>query len=418
MIGNPQLRSTQDGLLGTESRSARDSNGRRQWSFHNPVRITFGGGSLDRISSVLDGRRYVLVTYGESRFREMAIQIAAETGEPLVVIDDVSPNPDFIGLARSCARFGALPEDPEVIVALGGGSVIDTAKVLSASAGDFERVRRYLVDHEGERALGSVPIIAIPTTAGTGSEVTSWASVWDPIAGRKYSLSRPNLYPEHALVDPELTLGIPRTLTVSTALDALSHSLESIWNVNANPVSTNFAVVAATEILDVLPSLVTDLGSFPLRSRMARAALLAGLAFSNTRTALAHSLSYPITLRYGLPHGIACSFSLPMLLRAVIGHDMECDEGLKRIFGGDLLAGVARLTNFLTDLDVSASAEDHGVPREAFRDLIATAYVGERGRNFIGSKDRVLAAEEQQWAARNQFEIDTGRSDRDDATSQ
>jgi alcohol dehydrogenase len=366
----------------------------------------------------LDGRRYVLVTYGESRFREMATRIAAEAGEPLVVIDDVSPNPDFLRLAKSCARLGTQTEAPEAIVALGGGSVIDTAKVLSASSGDFERVRRYLVDHEGEEALGSVPIIAIPTTAGTGSEVTSWASVWDPIAGRKYSLSRPNLYPEHALVDPELTVGIPRRLTVTTALDALSHSLESIWNVNANPVSTDFAVVAATEILEVLPSLVTDLGSLALRSRMARAALLAGLAFSNTRTALAHSLSYPITLRYGLPHGLACSFSLPILLRAVIGHDIECDEGLRRIFGGDLLAGFDHLTSFLTDLGVSASAEDHGVPREVFRDLITTAFVGERGRNFVGSKDRVLAAEEQQWAARNRSGNDTGWSDRDDTTSQ
>jgi len=410
--------STQDGLRSTESRGTRVSNGPRQWSFHNPVRVTFGGGALGRISGVLDGRRYVLVTYDKFRFREIATRIIAEAGEPLVVIDDVSPNPDFVGLAKSCARLGTRAEAPEAIVALGGGSVIDTAKVLSASSGDFERVRRYLVDHEGEGALGSVPIIAIPTTAGTGSEVTSWASVWDPIAGRKYSLSRPNLYPEHALVDPELTVGIPRMLTVSTALDALSHSLESIWNVNANPVSTNFAVVAATEILEVLPSLVTDLGSFALRSHMARAALLAGLAFSNTRTALAHSLSYPITLRYGLPHGLACSFSLPMLLQAVIGHDIECDEGLRRIFGGDLLAGVARLAGFLTDLGVSPSAEDHGVPREVFRDLIATAFVGERGRNFVGAKDRVLAAEEQQWAARNRSGNDTGRSDRDDTTSQ
>jgi alcohol dehydrogenase len=367
---------------------------------------------------VLDGRRYVLVTYGGFHFREVATRIAAETGEPLVVIDDVSPNPDFVRLAKSCARLGTRTEAPEAIVALGGGSVIDTAKVLSASSGDFERVRRYLVDHEGEGALGSVPIIAVPTTAGTGSEVTSWASVWDPIAGRKYSLSRPDLYPEHALVDPELTLGIPRTLTVSTALDALSHSLESIWNVNANPVSTNFAVVAATEILEVLPSLVTDLGSFALRSRMARAALLAGLAFSNTRTALAHSLSYPLTLRYGLPHGLACSFSLPMLLQAVIGQDIECDEGLRRIFGEDPQVSVARLTGFLTDLGVSVSAEDHGVPREVFRDLITSAFVEERGRNFIGVKGRVLAAEEQQWVARNRPGNDTGRSDRDDTTSQ
>jgi len=393
--------STQDALRSTEPRGTRASNGPRQWSFHNPVRITFGDGALDRISGVLDGRRYVLVTYDGPPFREMATRIAAEAGEPLEFIDDVLPNPDFVGLAKSCARLGTRLEAPEAIVALGGGSVIDTAKVLSASSGDFERVRRYLVDHEGEEALGSVPIIAIPTTAGTGSEVTSWASVWDTRAGRKYSLWRPDLYPEHALVDPELTVGIPRMLTVSTALDALSHSLESIWNVNANPVSTNFAVVAATEILEVLPSLATDLGSLALRSRMARAALLAGLAFSNTRSALAHSLSYPITLRYGLPHGLACSFSLPILLRAVIGHDIECDEGLGRIFGGDLQAGVVRLTDSLTDVGVSVSAEDHGVPRKVFRDLISEAFVGERGRNFVGLKDHVLAAEEQQWAARN-----------------
>ena len=386
------------------------------WSFHNPVRVTFGDGVLGRISEIVDGRRYVLVTYDEPHFREMATRIVAEAGEPLVVIDDVSPNPDFVGLAKSCDRFGALTETAEAIVALGGGSVIDTAKVLSASAGDFERVHRYLIDHEGEEALGSVPIIAIPTTAGTGSEVTSWASVWDTDAGRKYSLSRPDLYPEHALVDPELTVGMPRMLTVSTALDALSHSLESIWNVNANPVSTNFAVAAASEILEVLPALTKDLGSLALRNRVAMAALLAGLAFSNTRTALAHSLSYPITLQYDLPHGLACSFSLPMLMLAVIGDDIDCDAGLRRIFGEDLPAGVARLADFLADLGVSVSSEDHGVPREVFRNLIAAAFVGERGRNFIGSKDRVMAAEEQQWEAMPGN--NAGRTDRNDTTSQ
>ena len=366
-------------------------SGPTMWSFHNPVRLTVGNGAVDTISSVLNGRRYALVTYGEAIFRDMAARIASLAGKPLVVIDDVSPNPEFGGLAKSCAR---LDTSAEAIVALGGGSVIDTAKVVSASAGDFERVRRYLVDDEGEDALGSVPIIAVPTTAGTGSEVTSWASVWDTDAGKKYSLSRPFLYPEHALVDPELTAGMPRELTVSTALDALSHSLESIWNINANPVSTNFAVTAAREILEVLPALTTDLGSPALRSRMATAALLAGLAFSNTRTALAHSLSYPITLQYDLPHGLACSFSLPMVLDAVIGADPECDEALKRVFGVDLPAAGARLSEFMTDMGVSVVAEDHGVPREVFRDLIVTAFEGERGRNFIGSEDRVLAAEE------------------------
>ena len=206
-------------------------------------------------------------------------------------------------------------------MALGGGSVIDAAKVLAAAAGDFDRVRRFLETGMGADALGRTPIIAVPTTAGTGSEVTCWATVWDTEAKKKYSLARDALYPETALVDPLLTLGLPRGITISTGLDALSHALESIWNVNANPVSTSLAEVAAREVMDALPLLARDLGNAELRPRLARASLFAGLAFSNTRTALAHALSYHLTLHHGVPHGIACSFSLPMVMRAVAGCD-------------------------------------------------------------------------------------------------
>ena len=143
--------------------------------------------------------------------------------------------------------------------------------------------------------------------------------MWDTQSGKKYSLSRPNLYPRHALVDPKLMVGKPRQLTISTGLDALSHALESLWNVNANPISAHHAVVAAREILAVLPQLVNDLQNLELRSRMAAAALSAGLAFSNTRTAIAHSISYPVTLHHDVAHGIACSFTLPMVLRSVAG---------------------------------------------------------------------------------------------------
>ena len=112
-------------------------------------------------------------------------------------------------------------------------------------------------------------------------------------------------------------LGKSRELTISTGLDTLSHALESIWNVNANPVSANHAVLAARDVMDALPKLAEDLGNIDLRSRMARASLMAGLAFSNTKTAIAHSLSYPITLQHDVPHGIACSFSLPIIIKSV-----------------------------------------------------------------------------------------------------
>ncbi len=360
------------------------------WGFHNPVRVTFGEGSFETVATALGGRGYVLVTYGEGPFPALAARIAESAGEPLAVIDQITPNPDFQTLGRCCALLADLPAPPQAIVALGGGSVIDTAKVLAASPRDFEPVRRFLVEGVGEEALGAVPIIALPTTAGTGSEVTCWSTVWDKAVGRKYSLSRPGLYPEQALVDPRLTWAMPRDLTVNTALDALSHALEAIWNRNANPVSTNFAVAAAGEILETLPRLAADLSSPTLRSAMARAALLAGLAFSNTRTALAHSLSYPITLRHGVPHGLACSFSLPMVLRSVIGADPDCDAALMRIFGPDLEAGAASLASFMGDLGVSSDAAHYGVAPEDFRDLVSEALTGERGRNFIGERAAVL----------------------------
>lgn len=361
------------------------------WRFHNPVRITFGPGSLGELKTLLAGRSYALVTYNTAPFPSFAARLEKLIGAPLLSVDGVAPNPDFEALGASSERFGAVTPAPEVIVALGGGSVIDTAKVLAAGGGDFALVQHYLETGKGGEQLGGIPIIAIPTTAGTGSEVTCWATVWDRGTGKKYSLAQPNLYPEHALVDPELMIGLPRALTISTGLDALSHALESLWNVNANPISTDFAIGAAREMLATLPALIDNRGNLDLRSRAARAALSAGLAFSNTKSALAHSLSYPITLRHEVPHGIACSFSLPMVMRAAIGEDEACDTALRVIFGADLEAGAERLKGFLGKMGVSIDPAAHGVAPAAWRELIDLAFAGERGRNFIGQREKMLA---------------------------
>ncbi len=358
------------------------------WSYRNPVAISFGAGSFTRLPALIAGRPYALVTYGEPVFAALAERLAGLAGAPAVTLDEVAPNPDFAELPRCCQRLGEAGKMPRVIVALGGGSVIDTAKALAAAGDDFGRVRRFVETGSGADDLLALPIIAVPTTAGTGSEVTCWAALWHAAADRKYSLSRPSLYPEHAVIDPELLLGLPRALTISTGLDALSHALESLWNVNANPVSRSLAVAAAREMLVALPMLVADLSDLELWARVARAALLAGLAFSNTKTALAHSLSYPVTLRHGVPHGIACSFSLPMVMRGAIGASRACDQALQDIFGPDLEAGAARLAGLLTGLGVSPDPGDHGIGEAAWRDIVQDAFAGERGKNYIGAPER------------------------------
>ncbi|MBZ9716215.1 phosphonoacetaldehyde reductase [Mesorhizobium sp. AD1-1] len=362
------------------------------WSYRNPVDVRFGRGSFSRLSDAIGGRRYALVTYGEPYFRTLSAELEAKAGKPVLVIDDIAPNPDIAQLEPQTARFAGLGAEPEVVVALGGGSVIDSAKVFAAARGDFAVMDAYLKKRAGAETISPWPLIAVPTTAGTGSEVTCWGTVWDNAGGVKFSLAHLGLYPELSLVDPDLMLGKPRDLTIQTGLDALSHSLESLWNRSANPVSMAHAIAAARGVLATLPLLADDLRNPALRERMARAATLAGFAFSNTKTAIAHSLSYPITLRHGVPHGIACSFSLPMIIRSVAGEGGICAEGLKAIFGEEARAAADGLTTFLSKLGVATDYRHYGIDDAEWRELIDIAFDGERGQNFIGKKESILAA--------------------------
>ena len=227
-------------------------------------------------------------------------------------------------------------------------------------------------------------LIAIPTTAGTGSEVTPWATIWDQAAGQKYSLHQHCTWPEAAIIDAELMASLPAGATLASGLDALSHALESIWNVNRNPVSMSLAVQSARRTMTTLPQLMRNLGDLQLRAQMAEAALLAGLAFSSTKTALAHSLSYDITLQHGVPHGIACSFSLPLVLEMALGADDVADAALLSIFDASTpVAAVKRLSDFLQALGVNTDPAHYGVAPEAWQAMVHKAASGPRGRNFI-----------------------------------
>ncbi|KAF1005971.1 MAG: NAD-dependent methanol dehydrogenase [Luteibacter sp.] len=356
------------------------------WAFHNPVRVRFGRDALDDIGDVLAGRTYVLVTYGEDPFPAFAQRIAAVAGPALVVYDSISPNPDVRLLEDLCTRLGTLDTMPEVIVALGGGSVMDSAKALAASHGDWQRVARRLADGTVQD-VAALPIVAIPTTSGTGSEVTCWATVWDPEADRKLSLAGEDLYPQAVLVDPGLVAGLPWGVTLVSGLDALSHALESLWNVNANPITRGLAIQAIRDIRTGLRRLRQDLDDAEARDLMSLGSLRAGLAFSNTRTALAHNISYPVTLRHGVAHGIACSFCLPDVMTAAIGTDTQCDAALVEVFD-DLQEAPERLRAFLQELGVDSNPSTYGIDNAQWRAIVADAFVGERGRNFIGHIDR------------------------------
>jgi hypothetical protein len=369
---------------------ARTGNGGGEVSLHyqNPVAIRYGAGSIEELPAMLAGRRAVLVTFPEAEGIGLVERIRGILGTALAGIEDqVEPNPDVSYLATMYERFWRERGDCETVVAVGGGSAIDTAKALMVGtvSGRFDELIALLSKSSAFTPHRVKSLIAVPTTSGTGSEVTPWATIWNRADGKKYSLHLPQTWPETAIVDPDLMLTLPDSVTVQSGLDALSHALESIWNVNANPISDTFAVAAAREVMATLPALLGKPKDEPLRAQMALAALKAGLAFSNTKTALAHSISYEMTLRFGLPHGIACSFTLPMVLERAIGIDAGRDALLATVFDGDLGAAPRRLTAFLESVGVESDFGAYGVSDDDSRRMVAQAMEGVRGRNFIGA---------------------------------
>jgi alcohol dehydrogenase class IV len=343
-------------------------------NYFNPVQSVYGPGALLSLPKLLGGRKAALVTFPEARQLDLLARIEEVLGAQLAcVIDQVLPNPDVAELAQTYEDFWRDHADVEVIVAVGGGSAIDTAKALmvGTASGRFNELIDLLATGAAFNPHAVKALIAVPTTAGTGSEVTPW--------------------PSAAVIDPELMLSLPASVTLQSGLDALSHALESIWNVNANPVSDTFAVSAVSDILGVLPRLMRDLGNLELRGRMALAALKAGMAFSNTKTALAHSISYEMTLRYGLPHGIACSFPLPMVLQRAIGQRADRDAVLGQALGLPLSEAPARLTAFIEGFGVKTRFSDYGVSDVEAQQMVLHAQGGARGKNFIGTAEETLA---------------------------
>lgn len=282
--------------------------------FKCPTEVFADQAYAPAVRELVGERRWALATSKSWTERGVVDVLTAGPRKPAVVIDRIPENPKVSDVIK---LYDELPP-VEVVVALGGGSVIDGAKgLVGLRALDGDRV--LLMDHlESGAALPAgfapVPLIAVPTTSGTGSEVTRWATIWgdDKV---KFSLTHPALYPAQAVLDPALCVSMPLGVTLASGLDALSHAMEAIWNRNHTPVSDQLAIAAIRRLRAHLPRAVATPEDIEARRQMQTAALMSGLAMGTTQTALAHSISYPFTARFGVPHGFACSFTLAEVAR-------------------------------------------------------------------------------------------------------
>jgi alcohol dehydrogenase len=277
--------------------------------------IVFGDIDADLIKSYVAQEEYIVVT-SPSHIKNGNIKrlTTAIQREPVLMIQDTPSNPTEEYFQK---RIDDLPKvTAQLVIAFGGGSCLDSGKVFARIFANRDiPIFLNLLNEKDELALHrSMPLIAIPTTAGTGSEVTPFATVWSFKKGTKKSLAGNDVVPKTALVFPALCASAPKDVLISSAFDALSHGLDSIWNKNATKESREFSFKAVEIISNLLSEVDFNSLTETQMEQLSLGSLYAGLAISTTRTSLSHSISYPLTYRYGIAHGTACAFSLPAII--------------------------------------------------------------------------------------------------------
>mgnify|MGYP001219686630 FL=1 len=281
------------------------------WNYQNPVKIIFGCGSRKLLKDTVKNSKILIVSSKRGRQFIEKDPFLIPISKNSKWIDSISSNPSLDHIQKEFDKNDY--KDIEIIIAFGGGSSIDAAKAIAAGISiNSKNIMLYdLIKNPNEfLKKPTLPIIAIPTTSGTGSEVTSFATIWDQKNKKKLSLQHDTIYPQLAIVDPELTYDLPYKITISSGLDALNQALESIWNKNKSPISSLTASKAIKKALKALPFLEKNIKNIEARKLISEASLLAGISISQTRTAICHSISYPLTAKYGIEHGIACAFTM------------------------------------------------------------------------------------------------------------
>jgi alcohol dehydrogenase class IV len=285
------------------------------------------------------------------------------------VFSEVEPDPRFETVQACLDKLGDFK--PRCVIGLGGGSPIDIAKTVAVILANSGCIADYcgidLVPKPG------VPAIMVPTTAGTGSEVTPIAILSDEGEKLKKGVVSPHLFPKVAILDPELTVGLPPAITAATGMDALIHAIEAYTSVNATGFTDMLAVRAVELIAENLRTAFAQGGNLAARAAMLEGSLLAGIAFANAGVTAVHAFAYPIGAEFHIPHGVANTLMLPAVMRFNLVGNVTKFADLAELMGCDLTglsereaaeAAVDEVMLLASDLRVPTSLGQFGVKKE------------------------------------------------------
>jgi alcohol dehydrogenase class IV len=343
-----------------------------------PQTIRFGAGVLDTLGGEVEklGAKKALIVTDPGIFQSGLVKPVKERLSKIAVdiFPEAEPEPSLSGLNNAARKLRK--DNYDVIIGLGGGSSIDTAKGLSV-----------LLAHggEGQSYIGTdkipgpgIAVIAIPTTAGTGSEVTNIAIFSDTEKELKVGMISNYLLARLALVDPVLTYGCPRGVTAASGIDALVHTIECYTSLKANSFTDATAIGAMRLISGNLKTAVNDGSNKNARSAMAEGAMLAGIAFSNSGVAAVHALAYPLGARFHVSHGMANGLLLPHVMKCNLSSNLTRYAFIAEILGAQVKGltpfeaatlGVEAVKNLVKDIGIPYRLRDLKVPKESLEGM-------------------------------------------------
>ena len=382
-----------------------------------PRQVVFGSGRVAELGGLIAAfaqRAFVLTG---SRALERTGQLGrilerlTEAGVVAVVIDCQTREPQVEDVNRCAERIaGHGPGAGDCLLAVGGGSAIDLAKGVAArlahqEAGD---IVEFLVGVGTGRRLTreTLPLVAVPSSAGTGAEATRNAVLSSLSPPFKKSLRSEKLLPRLVVVDPELTLWLPATVTATTGLDAITQLVESYVSCRATPITRSLVATGLPGAVPALSRAYREPGHLPSRETLARAALLSGMALANSGLGLAHGVAAALGIEAGVPHGLACAVLLPVAMRFNLPHRPEDFAQLGEWLSGRghespsaaAEAGVQAVESLLSELGIPRRLRELGVARERLPELARQS----RGNSLSGNPvpvepDVLLRVLEEVW---------------------
>jgi len=363
------------------------------FEFQMPTRILFGPGVVQNAAEEAQkfSQRALLVTMSDLPFVGKVVDLLTRGGLDVTVFDECEPNPRAVICDRAAAL--AREKDCAVFVGLGGGSAMDTAKGAAVAAAHDYPAWEFDLDYSGgarEVTSETFPIVAIPTTAGTGSEVSGVAVLSNAETKQKGPIRSPYIYPRTALIDPELTISMPPKLTADTGFDALSHALERYLGFRSHSMIDLLAEDVIRTIVQNLKSAIDDGDNLETRSKIAWASTQATICIgAKLNEAGIHILGLPLSAHLGIAHGPSLAVLVPFILRDAAPHLPEKCARLTEMLGATRDTDCAdAMRRWLREIGLDLSLRDMGVTDDLCPKLARSVNLKRFANTFYKEKTR------------------------------